>query len=184
VARRGDALAAVATLAALCWWQVIAAILDARGFQPVVSVVVGWPPDPSSAADTGASSLSPHPTWIFASVFASHATLLLIVSAALLIWVHLSGAQGAIFRSCGWAIAGCAAVITVIGAGGLADPHMSAAVSTVGGYPDTIRAYEGMELLVGAGAAVTAFALSVRALRATGRSTPPEQSRSAVPAVW
>lgn len=171
MANRGDALVGVGALAALTWWQVVAAVYDGRHVEGL-SVAYAVSGDDSPDFSFSATAHGGHPTWVFASVFLGRAIPLLLAAIAGLIWVdvHTKRRDG-VFRSCGWAIVGCAGAVAVIGAGALADPHLAAAALSLGNYPDTIRANAGAELVVGAGAAVTALAFAVRALRTTSEAT-------------
>lgn len=159
-------------LVAVCCWQLVAGVLDARHFYPQVALA-------SVSAGANIQFTSPaltdgNPTWIIASQFANHVGYMLILTIGLAIWVsrgyplHKSG-----LRILVSATALCGVALAAIGVGGLLDGHIDWAVARLGATPDTMRAVAGQNLTIGIGVAVVAAFVSRaigRALVAEGRS--------------
>jgi hypothetical protein len=152
-------------LIGVCWWQLLAAVFDARHFQPDAVVVV---PVPGSAGfsfspnNTGAftpnnTGAGAHPTWIIAANLAYHLAYLLLAAGAAAVWLHHHyKLHDNLTRGAVWMLALCGGVVAVIGAGALLDRHVASAVADLGPFPDTMRAVAGSETVIGIGVLIIA----------------------------
>jgi len=158
------------SLVAVCCWRLLAAVLDARHFQPdaVESVTVSSP-DSNAFQSSFTSAGSGHPTWIIASTFADRSLYLLVIGGAAAVWLNQRyDLNGTVIRGALTLLALCAAGTTVIGVGALFDRNMATATLDLGPYPDTMRANAGEEILIGMAVLVAVDLLARARQRAVG----------------
>lgn len=154
---------------AVCSWLLVAAVLDGRHFQPYV---VGVTVSPGGASNFEPSAtLVGHPTWIYASVFASRTLpVLLVVTGVLATWLHYRLAISDLgIRIAVAALALCSTAVAVLGLGAMLDRHMPTAVAFLGRYPDSMRATAAEEIFCGIVVLVLAD-LTYRSMRSTAVS--------------
>ena len=154
---------------AVCFWLLVAAVLDGRHFQPYV---VGVTVSPGGASNFEPSAtLVGHPTWIYASVFASRTLpVLLVVTGVLAAWMHYRLAISDLgIRIAVAALALCSTAVAVLGLGAMLDRHMPTAVAYLGRYPDSMRSTAAEEIFCGIVVLVLAD-LTYRSMRSTAVS--------------
>ncbi|HWE56748.1 MAG TPA: hypothetical protein VG435_14645 [Acidimicrobiales bacterium] len=135
-------------LIGLCWWQLLAAAIDAWHFQSDAVVPVS-----SVAPNYLAFSVTANfgrPSWIIASDLAGHVTYPLVAAGSMAMWLnHRFDAHDTTLRVAVWMLALCGSLFALIGGVALLDRHMAAAVAYIGPIPDTLRATSGEEFLIG-----------------------------------